>query len=141
MEAELVTTGRLSGVLKGKTYPKALLWVKTVIHEATQRLLFEGFAEEENVKFYSPGALLNLVQIRNSENHDLTFLDSLRSPSWRYASYEDRMHNDHLEMTARFWPSERKHIRLILILQYSVKLNNFPLFHKCHRDMAHLFFA
>lgn len=114
--------------------------VKTVI-EAIQRLVFERFAEKENVKIYSPGALLNLVQIRNSENLDLTLLDPLRSPSWRCASYKDRMHNDYLEMTARFWPSERKHIRLILMLQYSVKVNNFPLFHKCHMDMAHLFIA
>ena len=80
MEAELVTTGWLSDVLKGKTYPKAFLCLKTVI-EAIQRLLFERFAEEENVEFYSPVALLNLVRICTYKNLDLVLLDPL--PSWR----------------------------------------------------------
>lgn len=81
MEAEFVTTGCLSGVLKGKTYPKALLCLKTVI-EAIQRLLFERFAEEEYVEFYSPEALRNLVRICNRKNLDLALLGPLRSRSY-----------------------------------------------------------
>jgi len=38
IEAKVVTTGCLSGMLKGKTYPKALLCLKTV-SEAMQRLM------------------------------------------------------------------------------------------------------
>ena len=67
---------------KGKTYPKALLGLKTVI-EAIQRLLFERFAEEENVETYSPVVLLNLVRICNREILDLALLDPVRSPPWR----------------------------------------------------------
>ena len=64
IEAELVTTGCLSSVLKGKAYTKVLFCLKTV-SEAMQRLLFERFAEEENVEIYNPLALLNLVQACN----------------------------------------------------------------------------
>ena len=40
-----------------------------------QRLLFERFAEEENVKVYNSMALLNQVQICNRENLDLALQD------------------------------------------------------------------
>jgi len=46
IEAGLVATCCLSGVLKGKAYAKALFYLKTV-SEAMQRLLFDRFAEDE----------------------------------------------------------------------------------------------
>ena len=70
LEAELVTTGCLNSMLKGKAYAKALFCLKTV-SEAMQRLLFERFAEEEDVEANSPVPLLNLVQNCNRENLDL----------------------------------------------------------------------
>lgn len=141
IEAELVTTGCLASVLKGKAYAKALFCLKTV-SEAMQRLLFEQFAEEENVQVSDPMALLNLVQKCNRENLDIT----LQDPSTliileRYASYEARVRKGHLGKTATFWLSVIEHTRLILMLQFSVKTNNFSLFHKCNGDMADLFFA
>ena len=78
IEAELVTTGCLSGVLKGKAYVKALFCLKTV-SEAMQRSLFERFTEEENVEVFNPMALLNIVQICNRENLNLALLGPLLS--------------------------------------------------------------
>ena len=141
IEAELVTTGCLSSVLKGKAYAKALFCLKTV-SEAMQQLLFERFAEEENVEIYNPLALLNLVQTCNRQNLDLTLQDpSTLTILERYTSYENQVRNGHLGKTATFWLSVIEHTRLILMLQYSVKTNNLPLFHKCNGDMADLFFA
>ena len=141
IEAELVITGCLNGVLKGKAYAKALFCLKTV-SEAMQRLLFERFAEEENVEVYHPVALLYLVQFCNREKLDLALQDpSTLTILERYVSYEDRVRNGHLGKIATFWLSVIEHMHLILMLQYSVKTNNFPLFHMCNRDMADLFFA
>ena len=128
-------------MLKGKAYAKALFCLKTV-SEAIQRLLFERFAEEGDVEVFNPMALLNLVQICNRENLDLALQDhSTLTILERHASYEDRVRNGHLGKKARFWLSVIEHTRLILMLKYSVKTNNFPLFHKCNGDMADLFFA
>ena len=44
-----------------------------------QQLLFERFAEEENVEMHSPVALLNLVRISNRENLNLALLGPLLS--------------------------------------------------------------
>ena len=41
----------------------------------------------------------------------------------------------------QFWLSVVDHARLPLMFQYSVKTNNYHLFHKCNGDMAELFFA
>jgi len=141
IEAELVTTGCLTSVLKGKAYAKALFCLKTV-SEAMQRLLFERFAEEENVEVSDPMALLNLVQKCNRENLDITLQDpSTLTVLEKYVSYEARVRSGHLGKTATFWLSVIQHTRLILMLQFSVKTNNFSLFHKCNGDMADLFFA
>ena len=141
LEAELVTTGCLNSVLKGKAYAKALFCLKTV-SEAMQRLLFERFAEEEDVEANSPVPLLNLVQNCNRENLDLVSQDpATLTILEKYTTYEDRVRNGHLGKTATFWMSVIEHARLIFMLQYAVKTNNFHLFHKCNGDMADLFFA
>lgn len=141
IEAELVTTGCLNSALKGKAYAKALFSLKTV-SEAMQRLLLEKFSQDESTEVTNPGSLLNLVQKCNRKNLDLALQDpDTLTILQNYTSYEDRARNGHLGKTAKFWLSVIEHVRLLLMLQYSVKKNNFPLFHKCNGDMAALFFA
>lgn len=139
IEAGLVTSGCLKNVLKGKAYAKALFCLKTVT-EAMERLLFERFVDEEEVT--APIALLNLVQNLNRENLDLTLQDrSTIALLEKYMAYKQRVRNGHLGKTARFWVSVMDHAVLVFMLQYSVKTNNFSLFHKCNGEMAALFFA
>lgn len=141
IEAELVTTGCLDGVLKGRAYAKALFCLK-IVSEAMERLLFERFIEEENVEITNSTALLDLVQTFSCESLDL----ALKDPSTldilkKLEAYENKVLTGHLGKTATFWLSVINHTRLILMLQYSVKTNNLALFHKCNGDMASLFFA
>ena len=139
IEAELVTSGCLEGVLKGKAYAKALFCLKTV-SEAMERLLLQRFIEEENVEITNPKALFDLVQTCSRENlaqKDPSTLDILK----KYEAYENKVRAGHLGKTATFWLSVVDHAHLILMLQYSVKTNNLALFHKCNGDMADLFFA
>ena len=75
-----------------------------------QRLLFERFAEEENVQVSDPMALLNLVQKCNRENLDITLEDpSALTILERYVSYEAKVRNGHLGKTAAFWLSVIEH--------------------------------
>jgi len=141
IEADLITSGCLNSVLKGKAYAKALFCLKTVC-EAMERLLIERFIEEEKVEVTNPVALLNLVQACSRETLDIVLQDpSTLTILEKYVTYEDKVRAGHLGKTATFWLSVIDHSRLILMLQYSVKTNNLALFHKCNGDMADLFFA
>jgi hypothetical protein len=74
IEAELITSGCLSSVLRGKAYARALFCLKTVT-EAMERLLIERFTEEEEAEIINPEALLNLVETCSRKNRDLIDLD------------------------------------------------------------------
>lgn len=140
-EAQLVTSGCLSSVLKGKAYAKALFCLKTV-SEAMERLLMETFFEEENIDCTTLPALRNLFQDCDRKNLDLSLQDlATTTVLENYVAYEEKVRNGHLGKTAQFWISVIDHARLILMLQYAVKTNNLGLFHKCNGDMADLFFA
>ena len=141
IQAELVTSGCLVSVLKGKAYAKAQFCLKTV-SEAMERLLFERFIEDQNVDVSNPIALLSLVQNCNRTTLNLALHDpSTLTILEKYEAYEDKVHNGHLGKTAKFWLSVIDHARLIQMMQYAVKTNNLALFHKCNGDMADLFFA
>ncbi|KAK0148594.1 hypothetical protein N1851_011079 [Merluccius polli] len=106
IEAELVTSGCLEGVLKGKAYAKALFCLKTV-SEAMERLLLQRFIEEENVEITNPKALFDLVQTCSRENLDLaqkdpSTLDILK----KYEAYENKVRAGHLGKTATFGLSD-----------------------------------
>ena len=64
IEAKLVTSGNLVSVLSRKAYSKALFNLKAVV-EALERLLFEVFAEENDIEI-RPEALLNLINACSS---------------------------------------------------------------------------
>lgn len=141
LEAQLVTSGSLKGVLSGKAYNKSLFCLKTVC-EAMERLLLERFAEEENVTICDPAALLNITQTCSRQH----LKEALSDPSTvalleKYHAYEEKVLNGHLGKTAAFWMSFINHCHLIFMLLHSVKTNNIQLFHKCNGEMAALFFA
>lgn len=141
IEAGLVTSGCLPSVLKGKSYTKALFCLKAV-SEAMERLLIEKFTEDESVEVTNPTTLLSLVQNCNRQTLNVALQDpSVIELLDKYTAYEEKVRAGHLGKTAVFWMSVIDHVRLILMLQFAVKTNNFQLFHKCNGDMADLFFA
>ena len=74
IEAELVTSGCLTSVLKGEAYAKALFCLRTVT-EAMERLLLDRFLEEEEVESPDPVALLNLARSCDRQNLNLALQD------------------------------------------------------------------
>ena len=141
LEAQLVTSGSLKGILSGRAYAKAIFCLKTVC-EAMERLLIEQFAEEEDISVADPAILLRMTQSCNRENLD----EATNDPTTlmlisRYQTYEEKVSKGHLGKTATFWMSFITHCRLVFMLLHSVKTNNLQLFHKCNEDMANIFFA
>lgn len=141
LEAQMVTSGSLKGVLSGKAYAKSLFCLKTVC-EAMERLLMEHFIEEENVPIADPAALLNLIQSCDRKHLEEAIDDpSILTLIERYCNYEEKVRKGHLGKTATFWMSFVDHCHLVFMLLLSIKTNNLQLFHKCNGDMAVLFFA
>jgi len=141
VEAQLVTNGCLHSVLSGKAYAKALYCLKTVT-EALERLLIEKFLEESDIEVETFSILSDLSQSCTYANlnaclHD----DALCNFLEKVEAFEEKVRAGYLGKTAQFWISVIDHARLILMFQYSVKTNNFDLFHKCNGAMADLFFA
>lgn len=128
LEAQLVTTGSLKGVLSGKAYAKSLFSLKTVC-EAMERLLIERFIDEENISISDPTAFLNMVRSCNrehlkealSDSSTLTLID-------KYCTYEDKVLKGHLGKTASFWMSFITHCHLVFMLLHAVKTSNIQLF-------------
>ena len=141
LEAGLVTSGCMKSVLSGKAYAKALFCLSTFC-EAMERLLMERFMEEESLQIDSPVALLNLVQSCTRENLNLALQDdSTTTIILKYIEYEGKVRTGHLGKTAKFILNVIDHNRLLQMLLFSVKTNNFKLFHTCNGKMADLFFA
>ena len=142
IEAQLVSNGCLNSVLKGKAYSKALFCLKTV-SEAMERLLYRSFLDEmSDVNISDPIILLQFIQNITKETMSDTIEDeSVNVVLQRYLAYENSVRDGYLGKTAAFWMAVVDHIRLLLMLQFAVKTNNYELFHKCNGQMAELFFA
>ena len=75
IEADLVTSGCLCGVLNGKAYSKSLFCLKTVC-EAMERLLLERFMEEEKDLTITDPVALSAVDKTMEEK----FIEFAKSP-------------------------------------------------------------
>ena len=76
IEAELVTSGCLNSVLKGKAFAKAVFCLKTAC-EAFERLLLEIFIEEQKLEVIDLNALFKMLHTcsRDTLNHALKDLN------------------------------------------------------------------
>ncbi len=140
IEAGLATSGCLKNILSGKSYAKALFSLRAVT-EALERLLINVFLEEEKPDIPNE-TLINLIHCCTCENLDST----LKNPSLlnlinQYKQYQDKVRKGHLGKTGMFWLSMMDHARLVFMMDFAVKTNNFELFHHCNGAMADLFFA
>ena len=74
VDAQMVTSGSLKGILRGKAYTKSLFCLKTVC-EAMERLLLERFCEEENLTIADQEVLLSLVNSCNCKQLEAALND------------------------------------------------------------------
>lgn len=140
IEAGLATSGCLKNILSGKSYSKALFSLRAVT-EALERLLINVFLEEEKPDIPHE-TLINLIHCCTCENLDSTLKNpSLLNLIYQYKQYQDKVRKGHLGKTGMFWLSMMDHARLVFMMDFAVKTNNFELFHHCNGAMADLFFA
>ncbi|KAL7384832.1 hypothetical protein ABVT39_009653 [Epinephelus coioides] len=136
IEAGLGTSGCLKNILSGKSFAKALFSLK-VVTEALERLLINVFLDEENPEIPQE-TLINLIHCCSCENLDSTLKDpSLLKLIHQYMQYQDKVRRGHLGKTGMFWLSVMDHARLVFMMDFAVKTNNFELFHHCNGAMAY----
>ncbi len=148
IEAGLISSGSLRGVLAGKQYSRAMVCHKTML-EALERLLINVYLAERGKD--------NVMEFLG-EQSQLIIQDALETPSKLiveramkddeihalvvgYAEFKDEVRGGKLGKTAELWLSYMDHIWLILKLIQAVKTNNFVLYCECFYSMSGLFFS
>jgi len=148
IEAGLITSGSLHGVLSGKNYSRAIHCHKVLL-ESLERLLmqqylsslqqddiFDGLSDESKDQLQdlidSP-CQRTLVSVLKQE--DIVALIT------GYITYKDTVKKGLLGKTAQLWLAYMDHVWLILDLVRAVKCNNFLLYSKCLSIMPDLFFS
>ena len=148
LEAGLITSGSVDGVIKGKHYDRAMHCHKVLL-EALEQLLFEKFLScrgdgelvailtDETRKavadFLSDAGPDSLNDIINNEELVKVF-DA-------YSQFREDVLKGLIGKTAQLWVSYMDHIWLVLSLLEAVKHNNFYLYAQCLCKMPSLFFS
>ncbi|MEW8548338.1 MAG: hypothetical protein AB2693_32950, partial [Candidatus Thiodiazotropha sp.] len=146
IEAGLITTGSLQGVLSGKNYSRSMLCHKTML-EALERLLTMEFLISTNrTKLLDTdlqkSILGDLLEMPSQTTMDATKEESsVMSLVHAFMDFKESVRHGDLGKTAQLWMSYTDHIWLILDVIRAVKYNDYALY--CHSlfKMADLFFS
>ena len=148
LEAGLVGSGTVYGVLSGKNYSRAMVCHKTVL-ESLERLLIKRFLEHTGEsKFFNSlpeTAKGKLNEMKSSSTKD-KLNDCIIDPDIlgyirRYCQFREEMANGEFGKTGQFWIAYMDAVWLALQLHESVKRNDFLLYAECILRMPDLFFA
>ena len=148
LEAELVKSGTVHGVMGGKNYSRAMVSHKTML-EALERLLLTLFLEQrgeeatfDHLPDDSPKKLKLILTSPQKESiesaandpHVSKYIDD-------YFQFRWEVRDGRLGKTAQFWLNYVDHVRLALQLHEAVKRNDFLLYSHSIHLMPDLFFC
>ena len=148
LEANLISSGSLQGVLLGKNYSRATRCHK-VLTEALHRLLFSEFSQTEE------GSLLFSDLLKHKDDYLFDYLNDLSKDSMKvlvednavcaivesYLKFCETVRRGDLGKNPQFWLSYMDHVSLVLLLMRAVKLNDFELYAHCLNLMTDIFFS
>jgi len=148
LEAGLISTGSLQGVLSGKHYDRAMHSHKILV-ESLERLLLSQYlvsiGEEEVLTSLPEESRKILQDVLNSPSTDC--LEAALSDTAivqyvdGYQKYRENVKSGHLGKTGQLWITYMDHVWLVLSLIHAVKHNNFLLYAHCMQQMPSLFFS
>ena len=148
LEANLTSSGSITGVLSGKNYSRAVRCHK-VLFESLNRLVIRKFLEEEGLKSEFEGLSVEAQEHiqRLSDNPCSDDLEHLLKNNEVIKRLKD--HQEFCEgirkgehgKTPQFWMTYLDHVSLVLSLMRAVKENDFELYAYCLMQMPNLFFS
>ena len=148
LEAGLIGSGSVHGVLSGKHYERAMHCHKILL-ESLERILLDKFLEQENedVIFSSlPEGTRDKINTLIYSQTKYTMDDLMSDERFityirKYTEFKKSVRDGVLGKTAQFWMSYMDHIWLVLSLIRAVKTNDFNLYAECLHLMADIFFS
>lgn len=148
LEAGMIGSGSLTGVMSGKHYERAL-HCHTVMLECLERLLLDQFVKHQGADDLKSLMSNEVVEKLSSlgihldkEALETVSTDpALQELMKKFSAFRQETTKGQLGKTAQLWLSYMEHIRLILRLLEAVKTNNIPLYADSVRHMAPLFFS
>ena len=143
LEAGLIGSGSLQGVLSGKHYDRALHCHK-VLTEALEQLLFRQYQESNSVELSqeSHRVLNDVVSTCSPDAIESAMKsDAVREYLNNFLAYREKCRAGFLGKTAQLWLSYMDHVRLLLALNHAVKHNDFSLYAYCIHAMTPIFFS
>ena len=138
LEAGLISSGSLQGVVSGKNFSRATHCHK-LMYETLHRLLLQEFMRtqdeesNDNIQKIFKGPSTNIDEILSC--HEVIRIVNL------YMEFCQSVRNGSLGKTAQFWLSYMDHVSLVLALTRSVKANEFDLYAYSLQAMCDLFFS
>ena len=148
LESELMSCGSLVGVLKGKSYARALNCHKVML-ESLERLLFEKFLAlqgdqgfSESLSQQSKIHLEEFVMDISKENElNLLSEEEFTTKIDHYCNFRKAVKQGNYGKTSQLWLTYMDHVWLMLGLIHSVKTNNFVEYTPSLYLMPDLFFS
>ena len=148
LEAGLIGSGSVNGVLSGKHYERAMYCHKILL-ESLERILLDKFLEQEDEDVIfatlpegTRDKVNTLIYSQTKYTMDDLMLDEEFITFMRkYTGFKKSVRDGVLGKTAQFWISYMDHIWLVLSLIRAVKTNDFNLYAECLYLMAGIFFS
>jgi hypothetical protein len=148
MEAGLIASGSLNGVMNGKHYSRAINCHKITV-EALERLLMEKFLAKkrekgvfESLHEQSKRLLKEIIDAPGKDTEDAVLHDeSISAYLNEYVAFRDGVRDGSLGKTGQFWMSYMDHVSLVLALIQAVKRNDFRSYCHCLFLMPDIFFS
>ena len=134
LEAGLMSSGSMDGVMSGKNYDRSMYCHKTVV-DAIERCMLERYCEatgsEGFLKELHPESIkkLDTFLIEKDEHSLEMVMNDQHSSKYLkdYCSFRQSVASGALGKTAQFWISYADHVWLVLSLLQAVKTNNYGL--------------
>jgi len=148
LEAGLVGSATVHGVLSGKNYSRAMLCHKMLV-ESLERLLAIEFLDSTQQCHIFDGppeeAQKKLKELGSSPSSEI-LQECIDDPDIsnyieRYWSFREGIATGQMGKTPQFWVSYMDHVYLVLQLHEAVKRNDFDLYAQCVFRMPDLFFS
>ena len=148
LEAGLIGSGSVHGVLSGKHYERAMHCHKILL-ESLERILLDKFLEQEN----EDAIFASLPEGTRDKINTLIYsqtkytMDDLMSDEGfitymrKYTEFKKSVRDGVIGKTAQVWMSYMDHIWLVLSLIRAVKTNDLNLYAECLHLMADIFFS
>ena len=148
LEAGLIGSGSVHGVLSGKHYERAMHCHKILL-KSLERILLDKFLEQENedvIFARLPEGTRDKINtlIYSQTKHtmdDLMSNEGIIAYIRKYTEFKKSVREGVLGKTALFWVSYMDHIWLVLSLIRAVKTKDLSLYAECLHLMADIVFS